>query len=154
MTAEMMVAMADAIKPLILLFGGIYLLAALPLFYRLRFAEFAVMDGAGAMGAIAQSLRMTRKNTWKLVCLDLSFWWYYVLYGLCMVLCYGDMLLPMAGITLAVSEDVGFFLFYLLGTLCQWLLLWQFRGKVLTTYGMAYKTLWVRPPTPREQNLP
>ena len=147
-------ASTEAMLPLFAIFGVLFAAVMLPLFYRMRFAEFSVMDGSGPLAALVHSMRMTRKNSLQLVKLDLSFWWYYLLQLVCLILCYGDLLLPLFNISLPFSENTAFFLFFLLGSLCQGLLLWQFRSSVLTTYGMAYRALWQKPPTPREQNLP
>lgn len=153
-SADFVAASTKALLPLVAIFGVLFAAVAVPIFYRLRFAEFSVMDGTGSLAALIHSLRMTKKNCLQLVKLDLSFWWYYLLQLLCLGLCYGDLLLPALNIQLPFSEDTAFFLFFLLGTACQCLLFWQLRGKVLATYGMAYRALWRKPPTAREQNLP
>lgn len=153
-SADYVFASAEAVLPFVWLFVGLFAVVALPFFYRLRFADFSVMDGTGPIAAMIHSLRMTKKNCLQLVKLDLSFWWYYALQVICMVLCYGDLLLPMLDVTIPFSADTAFFLFFLLGTASQGLLFWQCRGSVLTTYGMAYRQLWQKPPTAREQNLP
>lgn len=153
-SADFVFASAKALLPLGVIFGALFAAVAVPIFYRLRFAEFSVMDGTGSLAALIHSLRMTKKNCLQIVKLDLSFWWYYLLQLLCLGLCYGDLLLPALNIQLPVSEDTAFFLFFLIGSGCQCLLFWQLRGKVLATYGMAYRALWQKPPTAREQNLP
>ena len=152
--ADFLFASTEAMLPMLGLFLLVFAVIALPLFYRMRFAIFSVMDGSGALAAIVHSSRMTKKNRLQLVKLDLSFWWFYLLQLLCMALCYGDLLLPMLNIQLPFQEDTAFFLFFLLGTLCQGALLWYFRAHVLTTYGAAYRQLWQKPPSPREENLP
>ena len=153
-SAEFMAATGEAMLPLMAGVVVLFAAVALPFYYRMRFMEFSLMDGTGALGALVHSLRMTKKNCLQLVKLDLSFWWYYLLQLLCLVLCYGDLILPALNIHLPFTEDTAFFLFFLLGTACQCLLFWQYRGKVLTTYSMAYRALWQKPPTAREQNLP
>ena len=124
--------------------------------YRLRLADYVLLDTPrrGALFAILCSFHMTRRKVGSILRLDLRFWWYYLLQLLCLVLCYGDLILPALNIHLPFTEDTAFFLFFLLGTACQCLLFWQYRGKVLTTYSMAYRALWQKPPTAREQNLP
>lgn len=153
-SAEFMAATGEALLPLMAIVFALFAAVALPFYYRLRFMEFSVMDGNGAMAAMVHSMRMTKKNCLQLVKLDLSFWWYYLLQLLCLVLCYGDLILPALQIQLPFTDDTAFFLFFLLGSACQCLLFWQCRGKVLATYGMAYRALWQKPPTAREQNLP
>ena len=153
-SADFVFASTEAVMPFIWLFGGLFAVVALPFYYRLRFAEFSVMDGVGPIAAMIHSLRMTKKNCLQIVKLDLSFWWFYLLQILCYGLCYGDLILPALNIPLPFSEDTAFFLFFLLGTACQCLLFWQCKAKVLGTYGVAYRALWQKPPTAREQNLP
>lgn len=138
MTPAFMENMAGTMTPLFILFGILYAVAAIPLFYRLRFAEFALMDGERTGAAMLQSLHLTKKRSLQLVKLDLHFWWYYLLQVLCLVLSWADTLLPLLGIGLPVSAELAFFLFYILGAVCQGLLLWQCQAKVLTTYCLAY----------------
>lgn len=144
----------EVVLPLLILFTVLFAAVAIPLYYRIRFAEYSLMDDTRPLAALVHSTRITKKNCLQLLKLDLSFWWYYLLQLVCIALCYGDMILPLLNITLPFSAEVAFFLFFLLGSLCQGLLLWQYRGTVLTTYGAAYRQLWQKPPTPKEQNLP
>ena len=138
-TSEYLEKLLHTMLPLLIFSGVAYAAVAVPLFYRLRLAQFVLMDGERAGAAMLQSLRLTKKNAWQLVKLDLHFWWYYLLMGLCVVISFGDALLPFLGISLPFSEDVGYFLFYLAGALCQGVLLWQCQAKVLTTYCLAYE---------------
>ena len=138
---EQMEALAGSMIPFFILFGIVFLIAAIPVFYRLRLGEFALMDGFGGGGALLCSLRMTRKNWRHLIKLDLSFWWFYGLQVLCNLIGNGDRLLPYLGITLPMSETAAYFLFYALGTALQILVLWQFQGQVLTSYAVLYDNL-------------
>ena len=141
LTPELLADAAKASVPMLALFGLLFAGLSIPLFYRLRFIDFAVMDGTGAISSVAKSMHMTRGYSLQLLKLDLHFWWFYVLQILTVVLCYGDMLLPLAGIALPFSEDVAFFLFYVLGILLQGLLLWQFQATVSGTYAQAYQNI-------------
>lgn len=138
LTPELLAQMTDAMIPLFILFGAVYALVGVPLFYRLRLSDFAVMDGMRAGNAVTHSLRITRKNCWQLVKLDLRFWWFYCLQLLCLGVSVGDKLLPLMGVSLPISADASFFLFALLGALCQLVLLWQCQGTVLTAYCLAF----------------
>ena len=138
---EQMEAMAGKMTPFFILFGIVFILAAIPVFYRLRLGEFALMDGMGGGGALLCSFRLTRKNWRHLVKLDLSFWWFYGLQVLCNLIGNGDRLLPYLGIHLPVSESAAYFLFLALGTALQLLVLWQFQGQVLTSYAVLYDDL-------------
>lgn len=154
LTPQLLASAVEACIPLVLITGALYALLAIPVFYRLRFADFAVMDGAGAVSAMVQSVRFTQKKSLQLVKLDLSFWWFYLLQLLCVAISYGNIILPALGITFPFSEDTALFLFYVIGNLCQLLLLWQYQASVLTAYGLAYGAFGMRPLTPREQSLP
>ena len=138
LTPELLDQMTDAMTPLFILFCAVYVLAGVPLFYRLRFCDYAVMDGMRAGNAVTHSFRITRKNCWQLAKLDLRFWWFYCLQLLCFGISFGDTLLPLMGVSLPMSSEGSFFLFSLLGALCQLILLWQYQGTVLTAYCLAF----------------
>ena len=134
--------------PALIISGILFAVLAIPMYYRIYFADYAVMEGARALESLLISFKITYKRRWQIFKLDLSFWWFYLLQGLTVVLCYGDAILGWMGITLPMSADASFFLFYLLGSVAQCLLLWQYQAKVSATYGMAYETL---NPTPAEE---
>lgn len=156
LSEEVMAQVGDAVTPLLVIFGILFVAVAIPVLYRVRFAEFFAMEGSRALVSLLESVRITRKNVWQIVKLDLSFWWFYLLQGLSVALCYGDTMLQAVGISLPMSADGAFFLFYVLGILCQGLLLWQYQAKVSTAYGLAYKALCDAPaPAPSQSaNVP
>ncbi len=135
--------MLRAMMPIWAIFAVLYAIIMLPLHYRLRLAEFVLMDAPkpGAIAALRESSQMMRHNRWKLFRLDLGFWWFYLLQGVVALLCYGDILVDWAGIELPVTADARFFLFYAAYVLCQ-LALYVFAwGKVQTTYAAYYDAL-------------
>lgn len=152
-------AIASALVPMLVLFACVYLVVAIPIFYRFRMANFALVDNpkAGAFAALRSSARMMRRNRWALFRLDLSFWWFYGLEALSAVLCYGDVILMKLGIILPISEDASYFLFYALGLAAQTLLYCWARNHVMVTYAKAYDALRQQPapsapaPTPKNQ---
>ncbi len=107
--------------------------------YRLRFAQYLLMDDAypRAMAALLGSFRMTRRNVSNLLKLDLSFWWYYLLEGLLALVCYGDLLWTVPGL----SETGSYFLFYGLYALGTMALHYALRPQVSLTYAAAYEAL-------------
>lgn len=141
LTPELMGSVSRASIPLFILLGVLYIAVAVPLFYRLRFGDFAVMEGLPAGRALLKSFAITHKKFWQVFKLDLSFWWFYLLQMLSVALCYADTLLPAMGIALPVSGVTAAFIFYALGSICQCLLLWQWEGSRVTVYGLAYHTL-------------
>ena len=124
-----------------IIFGILYGMVALWVFYRLRFTSFCVMDGMSAGNALLKSLAISYKQVWQLLKLDLSFWWFYLLQMLTVVLCYGTEILAYVGIVLPLPGIVSTSMFYLLGILCQCGLLWQCEAHRVTTYALAYQTL-------------
>lgn len=143
-------AIMDAYVPILLIFGCLYLIVILPLYYGLRMSSFALMDAPekGAFAAMRTSRAMMKGSRFQLFRLDLSFWWYYLLHGLLMVVCYGDMLLPLLGVELPWSSTVSFFVFYLLSMLFQLVLYVTVKNQVEVTYALAYESLRQPPEEP------
>ena len=113
---------------MLILYGVLYIAVALPAFYRTRFADFAVMDGMAAGKAMVNSFTSTKGYSWKVVRVDLSFWWFYLLQMLSVALCNGDLILTYLGVSLPFA-GVGLSLaLYALGSICQILLLWQYEA--------------------------
>lgn len=120
---------------------GIYfvvlLLIGLPMYYRYRMSEFALMAGApDARAAMRESILISRRRRMDMFKFDLSFWWYYALQLLLTVVAYADMILALLGITLPVSADVLY-----------WLLLVVYAAMSLlftTQYGAYYQTAYAR----------
>lgn len=135
--------MMEALLPAWIIFAVVFVVVMIPLLYRLRMAEFVLMDQpkTGAFAAIRSSFRMMRRNCWSLFRLDLSFWWFYLLLIPVTALCYGDMLLSALGVALPIGEDAQFFLFYIAYALCQLALYTFVWARVQTTYAVAYDTL-------------
>lgn len=153
-TEELLMAVAKSCVPLFIIFGALYAVAAIALFYRIRFADFALMEGSGALKVMLESARITKKRFLQLLKLDLSFWWFYLLQVLCIAIGYGDSILPALGISLPLSPAVQFFLFSTLSLLSQGVLIWQYQGVVLTTYSLAYQTLAAPTSPPQPTNVP
>lgn len=141
MTEAFLSSLFQEMVPLLIFSAVLFVLLAIPLFYRLRFADFAVMDGLSAGKALLKSVSITQKQFWELVKLDLSFWWFYLLQVLSVAICYADSILPALGVSLPVSPTVATFGFYIIGSVCQGVLLWQFEARRLTVYGLAYRRL-------------
>lgn len=131
----------SAVLPWIVLFVVIFAVVMIPLVYRLRFAEMAVMDepGTGAFAALRSSNRRMKQNCFKVFRVDLQFWWFYLLQAFLAVLCYGDTLLSLCGVQLPFEG--GFFLFYGLYALGQIVLHSLFWGRIQITYALVYDDL-------------
>ena len=161
-TAELDEAAMEALIPTMIPYwiiaGALYVLALIPVTYRLRLAEYRLMDEStnGALMALLQSNRMMKGNCVAFFKLDLQFWWYYLAGLLVTLLCYGDVLLPLAGISLPFSAEVGFILFYVVSQAAQILLYWRCRNQVECTYICAYDALLETQvlPSPQPNNTP
>lgn len=138
-----MAAATEAMMPMVLLYGAVFLVVAAPRFYRYRLAYYALLDDpkAGARMALHRSTFMMRGNRLDLLKLDVSFWWFYLLDVLTVVLCYGDAVLALLGIQLPFSADGAYFLFYVLYLAAQvGLYVWA-RNGVECTYALGYDRL-------------
>jgi len=131
----------SAAVPFLIFLGFAFAAVLIPLFYRVRFSDFAAMDGGRALLCMLESFRITKKKAWQIFKIDLSFWWFYLLQALSVALCYGDTILPALGVTLPMSPAVAYFLFFVAGILCQGLLLWRYQAQVSATYAVTYDAL-------------
>lgn len=122
-------------------------IALIPVSYRLRLANLRIMDnpGCGAVAAAMESNRLMKRNCMALFRLDLSFWWYYLAQAVLIVVFYGDMLLAALGIPMPFSDDVAFFLFYLVATAAQLVLLYFCSNPLEVTYAKFYDVLSAPP---------
>lgn len=135
--------MMEHIVPLLVIYFSLFAAVAIPLFYRLRVAEFVVMDvpGTGALAALRISAMLMRRNRMAFFKLDLSFWWFYLLDGLITLICYGDVLLQSANMALPLSAEWAAVAVYAVYLCVQVLFYWQFRCRVDATYAVAYDVL-------------
>ncbi len=143
MDEAMLSAAAGALLPMIFIYLLLFAVIAIPLFYRFRMAEYILMDEprCGALAAMVGSSQIMRKNRFAMFRLDLSFWWYYLLQGLLMALTYGDVILAALNISLPLSPNAAFFLFYILSMAGQFLLFYAFKNKITQTYTQTYLSL-------------
>ena len=141
LTPEFTAATTRAAIPLIIIFAIVYLAVAIPVYYRIRFADFAVVEGMPAGRAMVNSFNITKGSCLQVLKIDLSFWWFYLLQILSIAVCYADTILPALGVSLPVSGVTAAFLFYILGTVCQGVLLWQWEAHRVTVYALAYRRL-------------
>lgn len=158
-TEALYAAMETVMGPMLAVFMGVVLLAAVPIFYRLRFAELSLMDEPqkGALAAMGKSLRLTKGSCLSLLKIDLHFWWYYLLELVITLLAYTDTLAMLLGIALPVDGTVLFFGTYAVHLLAQvGLYCWK-KNQIELTYGVCYRTLEKTAPQPRQEkprNLP
>lgn len=135
--------------PLLAVTLAVFALAAVPISYRYRMANYCLVDHprAGAIAALRSSWHMMRGNCFRLFKADLHFWWYHLLTFLATLICYGDQILPLVGIRLPISETAAYFLFYAIYLAIQFFLFYRFRNRLEMTYVAAYDAI-----RPQEDN--
>ena len=140
---QLMEQMMQILKPLMIVTAIVTLVLYVPFFYRFRMAEYCLLDEpqSGARAALRGSRELMRGNMWKLMRLDLSFWWFWLLTVLVSALGWADMLLPVAGIALPWSNTVSYFAAYLLAAAAQLALYYFCKARVDVTYAHAYLAL-------------
>ena len=141
-------AATEAMLPVLWIFAAAFLLLFIPMHYNYRLAVYRLIDQPrpGALRALRESRGLMRRNRFALFRLDLDLWWFYVLQAIILLLCYGDMLLPLVGITLPWSENVSYFIFLTLSLLLQFAVYYCSMNRIAVTYAIAYGTL-----LPKEQ---
>lgn len=124
------------------------ILLVIPVFYRLRFAQYLVMDDpkCGAFVAVVGSFKLTKGHCKDLLKIDLRYWWFYGLEILVALLAYGDLLLELAGQELTISATTASVIFYALALAGQVALYAWKKPQVFTTYALLYDDL-----LPKEQ---
>lgn len=142
-----LMAAAEAMIPMMWIFAAVAVIALIPISYQFRMVTFCIADADHPRVRLAmkESRQMMRRNCFALFRLDLGFWWYYLLQALVSLVCYGDLLLPMLGITLPWSGTVSYFLFLVLSVALSLAVYVFCMNKVTVTYATAYETLRPRP---------
>lgn len=146
-STELLQSMSDALIPLTLILLAICAVVMLPVYYSMRLSPYWLLENprGRARFAIGNSRRMMRGNRWQLFRLDLSFWWFYLLEVLATVLCYGDGILSLLGVSLPFGDVGNSFLFYFAYLLAQFAIACAFQNRVEMTYVEAYETLKPQP---------
>ena len=130
----------EAMLPAFGICGILMLILGGPMYYNFRMVNYIIIDkpAIGAMMALRESKKMMKGNRLQLLKLDISLWWYYLATGLAMLVCYGDLLLPMVGVNLPVPETVSFFGFYVLYLAASFGIHFFLRNRAEVCYALAY----------------
>lgn len=146
----MLAAATEAIMPMMWIVLAVCLVLMIPIYYRFRMVDFCLADDPrkGALHALTKSRYLMRRNCISLFRLDLTLWWFYLGQALVSVVCYGDMLLPMAGIVLPWSSTVSFYLFFVISLVMQMALYYFGMNRVYAVYAVAYDVLQEDLPKP------
>lgn len=138
-----LLAASEAMLPMFWILIPVFLALFIPVFYGFRMVDFCLAEDPrkGALAAMRKSRFLMRRNRLALFRLDLTMWWYYAGSALVTLLCYGDVLLPMAGVQFPWSATVSFYLFYLLSIALQILVNYFAMNRVYAAYAVAYDAL-------------
>lgn len=134
-------------------------LLILPVMFRLRFAEYLLLDdpASGAIMAILRSFKLTKRRAKKLLALDLGFWWYYLALVAVSLVSQGDVLLGYLGVALPMTQTEAYFLFFGGGLLLQFAAAWFFRNPFELAWIQVYEQLRqapAEPPKIKREKLP
>ena len=154
---EALMALLPTLIPAYVIFGILFCVLAIPLFYRFRMAQYVLMDqkNTGALAALVLSARMMKGHRLELFRMDLSYWWYYLLQVVIAVAAYLDVLLPALGITLPLSQDALLFGSFGVYLVLQLGFAYSCMAPVQTAYGCAYDILKAQmPPLPTAPQPP
>lgn len=141
---ESIMALAqDYQTPILIIFGICFAVGGLFLFFRFRLAELWLMDHPekGALAALKNSSNLMRGNWKAMLRVDLSFWWFYLLELLILILYYGDFLLGVVGIEMTMDAFGSYMIFFILYLCSQLALYWWKRNEISVTYAHAYLAL-------------
>ena len=148
LTEELMTAvMMESMLPLSVCTLLAIVALVVPYLYKLRLAFYLLLDSQEhrALQAIRISRGLMRGKRMALFKLDISFWWSYLLDGLALGVCFGDVVLTAVGVTLPIPFTVSAILFTVLGCALQ-LGLYYWKGmEVQTTYAAFYQAV-IQPP--------
>lgn len=133
----------SAMTPMLFLFAVLYSAIAIPVLYGYRMVNYIIVDkpGMGAWAALKESRRIMKHNRVSLFRLDLSLWPYYLALLAVSIVCYGDQILPLLGIRLPFSAEIGYILFYVLYLAGQFAVFFFLRSRVEVTYALAYDSI-------------
>ena len=115
----------------------------IPMFFRYRLSDYVLLDSEkpGALLAIHKSTYMMHGNAKRLFAIDLKLWWYYLLTLLSAAVSFGDLLLPIFGISLPFSATWALVIFSTLSSAMQFAIFYLFCGQVETVYACFYESL-------------
>lgn len=146
-----LMAAAGAMMPMFWILLIVCLVVLIPMCFRFRMVNFCLADDPrrGALAAMAKSRALMRRNCFALFRLDLTMWWFYLGQILISLVCYGDILLPMLGVSFPWSNTVSFYLFFGLSLVMQFALYYFSMNRVYTVYAVAYDALQEQLPQPK-----
>ena len=146
-------ALIPSMIPMFVMVAIAVCLLVIPTAFRFRMANYVIIDkpGKGALFALRESKKMMRGNCRKLLKLDLSYWWYFLLLLAISSVGNIDLYLASFGVTLPMSADVAYFLFYIAYLALQLAAYYFLRNRIEVTYALAYDS--IKPEEPKDNGV-
>lgn len=140
-------ALMDAYLPMLIIYLVILIPVVVFITYNLRLTTYFIMDDGhpGVFGSMKASLGAMRGNRLKMLKLDLSFWWFYLLEAILVVVCNLDSLLSNLGIALPFDPTTAYFITLIVYCVLELLLSLWMKAQVDTTYALAYREITAPP---------
>ena len=141
---SLVTALGDAYLPVtitsVCIFSVLFLILSAPLFYHFRLVNYLILDDESSRAgqALFTSRLLMHGRRMELFKLDLSFWWYYLLKLVSIVVMLGDVIAGLLGIPLPLDPTLSSWGFLLLGCGMQLGLHVWAQPKVYTTYAHFY----------------
>lgn len=144
---QTLLAFLQQATPMYIIVGIVFLIALIPVLFRLRMAMFCLLDDPNgrAMAAIGTSNRMMRGRFGAMLKIDLSLWLYYAATVVMSVLMYSNLLLPALGVELPLDPLVFSLTVYGAALVLQFIIQVTLRNKVEAVYLTAYDRLREKP---------
>lgn len=146
-------SLLPAMVPMFLMAAGISCLLIIPAAFRFRMVNYILIDkpGIGALAALRESRKMMRGNCLKLLKLDLSYWWYFLILLAVSLVGNADLLLPLIGVTLPMSADFAYFFFFFLYLVLLLAAYYFLRNRLEAAYALVYDAL--KPEEPKTNGV-
>ena len=147
MTDAELMNLAAQLMPMYVIIGIVYLVLLIPFLYKLRFANYCLLDDSDgrALAAIRTSSKLMRRRFFPMLRVDLSLWPYHLGTALVLLVLSGDLILALLGIQLPLDSDLLLMLISVAAALLQFALYVTLRNKTEAVYLTAYDRLREKP---------
>lgn len=143
----------EAALPLCLVFLAFFIPIYGFISYSMRMSRYLLMSNKQfrSVSALAYSLQYMKGHKLKMLKLDLSYWWYFLV--MVVISCVGnlDLWLPLFGVDLPLSADAAYFMFYILYLLLQLAVYFFLRNRLEVTYALFYDS--IKPEEPKANGV-
>lgn len=147
LTPEIIEATMEAMMPMYVISGVVFLICLIPVLHRLRMAHFCLLDepNGRAMAAIRSSSKMMRRRFLSMLKIDLSLWLYYAGTAVMLLLMYTDYFFAFLGIPAPMDPLLFSFAVYGAALVLQFVIQIKLRNRVEAVYLTAYDRLREKP---------